>query len=307
MSSRPSQIIKGLYLSGRPKSLLEWNSKCATSDIIHHVASIGGGKPQIDNGSFHIGVSDKGESEIVCHFDAFADFVNDKLNRQRNVLVHCMGGLRRSPCFVAAFLIKYKGYSAEDSIQYVKTKRPAIRPSEHQVSQLKIYEAALHKKNSLQLPDLAMASVCDEWPGCYHLGNYVYVLQRAGEIKDVWENCEDIVVPLFSLTQVFFKGICSNALKFKLPHGKFLLQGTSLNHELLTEIVKSGDKKGIRNIQNVFTALAEYAVDRVTVVWNIRNRTCTVLPSLGQPTNGEWKATLQSLSYILSTENLQVN
>jgi len=40
----------------------------------------------------------------------------------KRVLVHCEGGLGRSPSFVAAYLV-FKGHSAEEAVDLIKNKR----------------------------------------------------------------------------------------------------------------------------------------------------------------------------------------
>ena len=46
------------------------------------------------------------------------------------VLVHCHAGLSRSATVVTAFIMKTKGWALEQALDFVREKRPSIRPNE---------------------------------------------------------------------------------------------------------------------------------------------------------------------------------
>ena len=48
-----------------------------------------------------------------------------------NILSHCFGGINRSAGVLCAWLIAAYGYSAEDAIKILITKRPSLRPWRH--------------------------------------------------------------------------------------------------------------------------------------------------------------------------------
>lgn len=45
------------------------------------------------------------------------------------VLVHCMGGMSRSPAFVTAFLVLRRGMGLDEALRLVKERRPSVRIS----------------------------------------------------------------------------------------------------------------------------------------------------------------------------------
>ena len=52
-------------------------------------------------------------------------------DKPRNILFHCFGGINRSAAVLCAWLIAAYGYSAEDAIKLLLTKRPSLRPWRH--------------------------------------------------------------------------------------------------------------------------------------------------------------------------------
>ena len=51
------------------------------------------------------------------------DVINEKL-KDHNILVHCEMGMQRSAAIVAAYLMKYRKMSIDDSITHITTRRP---------------------------------------------------------------------------------------------------------------------------------------------------------------------------------------
>lgn len=57
----------------------------------------------------------------------------------KKVYVHCKNGHGRAPTLVAAYFIK-KGMTAEEAIEFIKKRRPAIHLEESQAAALKEFE-----------------------------------------------------------------------------------------------------------------------------------------------------------------------
>lgn len=60
------------------------------------------------------------------HLEEYADEINSALTRGVFVAVHCFAGISRSPAAVAAYLIKYKGFTKVDAIEYISKYRPCV-------------------------------------------------------------------------------------------------------------------------------------------------------------------------------------
>jgi protein phosphatase slingshot len=59
------------------------------------------------------------------------------------ILVHCKKGISRSASVVLAFIMKEKGWSLDESFEFVKNKRNCIRPNSGFLKQLEIYQGIL--------------------------------------------------------------------------------------------------------------------------------------------------------------------
>lgn len=55
--------------------------------------------------------------------DKGADWINDHINKGKDVLVHCKSGKGRSATLMAAYLIKYKGLNPVQAIAWIKAQR----------------------------------------------------------------------------------------------------------------------------------------------------------------------------------------
>lgn len=74
------------------------------------------------------------------------------------VLVHCAAGMQRSAASVAMYLITINGFSTDEAISFIRTKRSiAFRPSANFERSIRAYEASFKKDVSPQLAALKMA------------------------------------------------------------------------------------------------------------------------------------------------------
>ena len=51
-------------------------------------------------------------------------YIDDHVSNGQNVLVHCFAGQQRSAAVVAAYLIKKKGMTPDEAVEYVRSKKP---------------------------------------------------------------------------------------------------------------------------------------------------------------------------------------
>jgi protein-tyrosine phosphatase len=50
-------------------------------------------------------------------------YVDEHVSKGHNVLVHCAAGQQRSAAVIAAYLMKTKGFSVDQAIEFVKSKK----------------------------------------------------------------------------------------------------------------------------------------------------------------------------------------
>jgi len=76
-----------------------------------------------------ITVPDELESKIDVCFAQTREFINEILASGGSVLVHCWGGISRSPTIVIAYLMNEFGMSLQDALDAVRTARRKIKPN----------------------------------------------------------------------------------------------------------------------------------------------------------------------------------
>lgn len=69
--------------------------------------------------------------------------IHELVERQENVLVHCVRGRSRSASVVIAYVMIYQGLAYEDARQFVKNKRAVVGPQKNLVPQLQALESYL--------------------------------------------------------------------------------------------------------------------------------------------------------------------
>jgi protein-tyrosine phosphatase len=57
------------------------------------------------------------------------DFVEDRRADGMTVFVHCMNGVSRSGLVVTAYLMREHGWSRDQALEFLRGKRPDVRPN----------------------------------------------------------------------------------------------------------------------------------------------------------------------------------
>ena len=73
-------------------------------------------------------------------------WIDEKINENKPVLIHCYAGLGRTGTVIAGYLI-YKGYPPEEAINYVRNRRPGSIQTLQQEITLHIFNDALKYTN----------------------------------------------------------------------------------------------------------------------------------------------------------------
>ena len=99
-------------------------------------------------------VEDEDTYPLSMYFDEIADFINEGLNTNGRVLVHCAHGASRSPTAIIAFLIKFKRMKFEEALKMITAKRNIVDPNPGFIEQLEKYEQtcfALSSENKQEI------------------------------------------------------------------------------------------------------------------------------------------------------------
>jgi len=123
----------------------------ADGDLLHRkgvVAVCAVGARQVFGGAgHHISIEDDGSESMLPHFEPACRFIHEY--RQRGaVLVHCKGGISRSPAMIIAYLMRHEHLSLVDAMAVCSCARPAARPREIFLQDLATWQEKLCEEGS---------------------------------------------------------------------------------------------------------------------------------------------------------------
>ncbi|KAK8038869.1 hypothetical protein PG993_007280 [Apiospora rasikravindrae] len=125
------------------------------------------GRRHINIAYHHIGIRDKSEADLGTAALLVADIISnarrsspvqqdgedkagegEEKEHGAKVLVHCMGGVSRSPAVVAYYLMREESMSLREALGAIMKVRPAMRPNDGFLRQLKELELGLRGEES---------------------------------------------------------------------------------------------------------------------------------------------------------------
>ena len=77
--------------------------------------------------------------------ESTVDFINEQINNDQPVMVHCAAGMGRAGTILACYFVKYKKLTAEKAIEKIRNERPGSIQSEVQELAIGFFEK--HIKN----------------------------------------------------------------------------------------------------------------------------------------------------------------
>ena len=77
--------------------------------------------------------------------ESTVDFINEQINNDQPVMVHCAAGMGRAGTILACYFVKYKKLTAEKAIEKIRNDRPGSIQSEVQELAIGFFEK--HIKN----------------------------------------------------------------------------------------------------------------------------------------------------------------
>jgi len=141
-----NEIIKDIYL-GNIDSCYDHN-ELKKIGITHIISVIEGFNPPYpeDFNYFVINALDTLNTELKDCFKISNKFIDDALNNNGKVLIHCMAGRSRSVTILGAYIIKNFGTDVKNAIGSIKSKRDIIEPNENFINQLEEYYKNLYSE-----------------------------------------------------------------------------------------------------------------------------------------------------------------
>jgi len=127
-----SQVLTNLYLG---------NQYSTTITDVDTIISIGcNSKNKTREGipinHYKFSIKDSDESVLTEIYEESSKIIHQELQNHNKVLVHCKGGINRSPMIIIAYLCRYSHYSIQDAINHVKSVRKGARIQPHYLEQL---------------------------------------------------------------------------------------------------------------------------------------------------------------------------
>ena len=140
-----SPITNNIYLSGifganNLNKLKEYN-------ITYIINCTKNKLPNIQNITYmNIPIDDTSSQNIEQYFDSSYNFIENAVNTNNNILVHCFAGRSRSASILIAYFMKKNNWSYDLAYQYLKEKRQIINPNKFFINALKEYMIRLNIK-----------------------------------------------------------------------------------------------------------------------------------------------------------------
>lgn len=124
-----TQLSDNLYLGNQYST-----SVIAEVDVIVSIGCNSKSKsPNVTN--YKVSVRDNADSDLTPLLSDVTAFIHQHISTNKKVLVHCKGGINRSPIFVVAYLARYV-MTLEEAVHHVTTMRTAARIQPHYLLQV---------------------------------------------------------------------------------------------------------------------------------------------------------------------------
>lgn len=89
-------------------------------------------------------ILDYEDENILDEFKITNRFIDEALEKEGKVLIHCQAGISRSSTVLCAYLMKSLGLSREDAFAKISAVRSIVRPNPGFWRQLQVYEECGH-------------------------------------------------------------------------------------------------------------------------------------------------------------------
>jgi len=99
--------------------------------------------------TMHVKMKETQTTDLLATFNECLPFIEESLDQskgERKLLIHCHVGINRSASIVIMYLMKKNGWTLNESLKFVRDRRPVVMPMPEFVKQLKSYNSTLKKE-----------------------------------------------------------------------------------------------------------------------------------------------------------------
>ena len=121
------EIAPNLYLGDFGAARTAYRDRFPTAFVVNATKDLAM-LPEDAAEGLRIAVDDNGTSAAVLGMlqalPEACDAIAAALGEGRAVIVHCYAGQQRSPAVIAAYLMRERGWSPEEAVRFVRSKKP---------------------------------------------------------------------------------------------------------------------------------------------------------------------------------------
>lgn len=128
MSQIEPNLILGDYQTLLDPTYLQTHNIGVIIDLIEYYPTIRPVLLRSPVKRYSFPMPDRIDVNPLINFETIRDILDHELPRNR-VYVHCEQGISRAPTIVAAYLMEKRGWTADQAIQYLRSKRPQVNPN----------------------------------------------------------------------------------------------------------------------------------------------------------------------------------
>ncbi|KAI8092178.1 protein-tyrosine phosphatase-like protein [Gilbertella persicaria] len=140
ITSFGQQVWPHIWLGGY--KALESHSFLKKNNITH-ILTLGHFKHTYEPDQFvHkiIRITDNPEANIIQYFPETVEFISHAVDKNENILVHCLAGVSRSPTVVTAYLMATQKLRYKEALAKIRQSRPFVNPNPGFIRQLKLFQ-----------------------------------------------------------------------------------------------------------------------------------------------------------------------
>jgi protein-tyrosine phosphatase len=139
------KVLEKLYIGSYKTAMSKTTLK---SNKITHILCVGNEMENLHKPNefkfMKLQVDDSEDENILFNFESVFNFIEEG-REKGGVLIHCYGGISRSPTITAAYIMKKYNKSYEETLKMLTELKPDINPNEGFRNKLEFFEKIVNK------------------------------------------------------------------------------------------------------------------------------------------------------------------